>query len=58
MTDRPVKEAKNRLAGFNADRDRLLAEVERRVLGRLLARAARGGAGSETGLEYVLNDVC
>jgi glycerol-3-phosphate O-acyltransferase len=53
-----VQEAQNRLAGFNADRDRLLSEVERRVLGRHLARAARGGLGAETGLEYVLNDVC
>ena len=54
MTDRPVREAKNRLAGFNADRERLLAEVERRVVGRLLAGAARGG---DDGLEYVVNDV-
>src|SRR5213075_1303674 len=58
MSDRPAQEAKNRLAGFNADRDRLLAEVQRRVLARLTARAERGGAGAETGLEYVLNDVC
>jgi len=53
--DRPVREAKNRLAGFNADRERLLAEVERRVVTRIVARAAAGG---EAGLEYVLNDVC
>jgi len=54
MSDRPVREAQNRLAGFNADRTRILAEVERRVVGRLLARAARGG---EQGLEYILNEV-
>jgi glycerol-3-phosphate O-acyltransferase len=55
MSDRPVREAQNRLAGFNADRDRLLAEVERRVVGRVLDEAARGG---DAALEYVLNDVC
>jgi len=55
VSDRPVREAVNRLAGFNADRDRLLAEMERRVVGRHLAAAARGGDAS---LEYVLNDVC
>ncbi len=55
MTQRTVREAENRLAGFNADRERILAEVERRVLARLTARAAAGGDAS---LEYVLNDVC
>ena len=44
----------NRLAGFNADRERLLADVERRVIERVLAGAARGGDHS---IEYVLNDV-
>src|SRR5438445_544979 len=33
-TDRPVREAENRLEKFNADRERLLAEVERRVVAR------------------------
>jgi len=55
MSDRPVREAKNRLAGFNADRDRILAEVERRVVNRTLARTEGKPAD---GLEYVLNDVC
>ncbi|MCA9680395.1 MAG: 1-acyl-sn-glycerol-3-phosphate acyltransferase [Myxococcales bacterium] len=55
MSDRTVREAKNRLAGFNRDRDRILAEVERRVTGRLFAAAERGGDAS---LEYALNDVC
>ncbi len=55
MSDRPVREAKNRLAGFNADRDRILGEVERRVVTRILSRAAKGG---DHALEYVLNDVC
>jgi glycerol-3-phosphate O-acyltransferase len=54
-SDRPVREGVNRLAGFNAERARLLAEVERRVVGRRLASASRGGDHS---LEYVLNDVC
>jgi glycerol-3-phosphate O-acyltransferase len=54
MSDRPVREAENRLERFNADRDRLLAEVERRVVARKLAAARRGGDAS---LEYVLNDV-
>ncbi len=52
---RTVREAENRLAGFNSDRARILAEVERRVMNRLCARAAAGGDAS---LEYVLNDVC
>ena len=53
--DRPVQEAENRLEHFNHDRERLLAEVERRVSGRLIAGVARG---HEHSLEYVLNDVC
>jgi glycerol-3-phosphate O-acyltransferase len=52
--DRPVREAENRLERFNADRDRLLAEVERRVVTRKVAEARAGGDAS---LEYVLNDV-
>ena len=54
-SDRPVQEARGRLDGFNADRERVLREVERRVVDRLLAQAALGGDHS---LEYVLNDVC
>jgi glycerol-3-phosphate O-acyltransferase len=54
-SDRPVREAVGRLAGFNDDRERLLAEVERRVVGKRLADAERVGDHS---LEYVLNDVC
>ncbi|HVV82778.1 MAG TPA: 1-acyl-sn-glycerol-3-phosphate acyltransferase [Kofleriaceae bacterium] len=54
-SDRPLAEARHRLEQFNADRERVLAEVQRRVVGRLVARAARGGDDS---LEYVLNDVC
>jgi glycerol-3-phosphate O-acyltransferase len=58
---RPVKEAENRLEGFNAEREAILADVERRVIGARVA-AARGGAagggyGNERSLEYVLNDV-
>src|ERR1700755_506218 len=53
-TDRPVREAENRLERFNADRERLLAEVERRVVARKVAEARTGG---DTSLEYVLNDV-
>ncbi len=53
--DRPVVESEGRLERFNEDAGRILTEVERRVLGRLLASAARGGDHS---LEYVLNDVC
>jgi glycerol-3-phosphate O-acyltransferase len=51
---RPVKEAENRLEKFNADRERLLAEVERRVVARRVAESRSGGDAS---LEYVLNDV-
>ncbi len=54
-SDRPVAEARNRLESFNADRDRVLATVERRVVARLVQAAERGGDHS---LEYVLNDVC
>ncbi|MCW5805448.1 MAG: 1-acyl-sn-glycerol-3-phosphate acyltransferase [Deltaproteobacteria bacterium] len=39
---------------FNADRERLLSEVERRVVARRVAEARAGGDAS---LEYVLNDV-
>ncbi|HLL24029.1 MAG TPA: 1-acyl-sn-glycerol-3-phosphate acyltransferase [Kofleriaceae bacterium] len=53
-SDRPVREAENRLEKFNAERERLLAEVERRVLARKVVEAQRGGDSS---LEYVLNDV-
>ena len=52
--DRPVAESEGRLERFNEDRDRILAEVERRVVGRLVRAAERGGDHS---LEYVLNDV-
>lgn len=52
---RPVREAENRLERFNPDRDRLLAEVERRVVSRLVAASKAGG---EASLEYVINDVC
>jgi glycerol-3-phosphate O-acyltransferase len=51
---RPVQEAENRLERFNADRERLLAEVERRVVAR---RVAESKAGGDASLEYVLNDV-
>ena len=51
---RPVRDAENRLENFNADRERLLAEVERRVVARRVAEARAGGDRS---LEYVLNDV-
>jgi len=53
-SDRPVREAENRLERFNADRERLLSEVERRVVARRVAEARAGGDHS---LEYVLNDV-
>jgi glycerol-3-phosphate O-acyltransferase len=52
---RPVREAENRLEHFNHDRDRLLAEVERRVVSRAVAASKAGG---EASLEYVINDVC
>jgi glycerol-3-phosphate O-acyltransferase len=51
---RPVREAENRLERFNADRERLLGEVERRVVAR---RVAESKAGGDASLEYVLNDV-
>ncbi|HEY0252458.1 MAG TPA: 1-acyl-sn-glycerol-3-phosphate acyltransferase [Kofleriaceae bacterium] len=53
-SDRPVREAENRLEHFNADRERLLAEVERRVVQHRVEDARAGGDAS---LEYVLNDV-
>src|SRR3954470_8504199 len=53
-SDRPVREAENRLERFNDERERLLAEVERRVVARKVAEARAGGDAS---LEYVLNDV-
>lgn len=53
-SDRPVREAENRLERFNADRERLLSEVERRVVARRVGEAKAGGDHS---LEYVLNDV-
>jgi glycerol-3-phosphate O-acyltransferase len=51
---RPVVEAENRLERFNAERDRLVDIVQRRVLDERVAAATRGGDGS---LEYALNDV-
>ncbi len=53
-TDRPVREAENRLERFNGDREKLLGEVERRVVAR---RSAESKAGGDASLEYVLNDV-
>jgi glycerol-3-phosphate O-acyltransferase len=53
-SDRPVREAENRLERFNTDRERLLAEVERRVVARRIAEAR---PGADSSLEYVLNDV-
>src|SRR3954465_3672919 len=53
-SDRPVREAENRLERFNADRERLLSEVERRVVARRLAESRAGGDAS---LEYVFDDV-
>src|SRR4051812_156541 len=53
-SDRPIREAENRLERFNEDRERLLAEVERRVVAHKIAEARAGGDAS---LEYVLNDV-
>ncbi|HEY1815041.1 MAG TPA: 1-acyl-sn-glycerol-3-phosphate acyltransferase, partial [Kofleriaceae bacterium] len=53
-SDRPVREAENRLERFNEDRERLLAEVERRVVARLVASSK---PGTDVSLEYVLNDV-
>lgn len=50
----PIAKATNRLAGFNAERDRILAEVKGRIMNGCLARAARGGDDS---LEYLLNEV-
>jgi glycerol-3-phosphate O-acyltransferase len=53
-SDRPVREAENRLERFNEDRERLLAEVERRVVARIVASSK---PGTDVSLEYVLNDV-
>lgn len=53
-TLRPVVEAENRLERFNADRDRIVDEVERRIMTEIV-RAAEGGG--DAALEYVLNDV-
>jgi glycerol-3-phosphate O-acyltransferase len=53
-SDRPVREAENRLERFNGDRERLLSEVERRIVARRIAESRAGGDAS---LEYVLNDV-
>jgi glycerol-3-phosphate O-acyltransferase len=53
-SDRPVREAENRLERFNSDRERLLGEVERRVAARRIAEARAGGDAS---LEYLINDV-
>ena len=53
-SDRPVREAENRLERFNADREKLLSAVERRVVARRVAESKTGGDAS---LEYVLNDV-
>ncbi len=53
-SDRPVREAENRLERFNEDRERLLSEVERRVVARRVGEAKSGGDHS---LENVLNDV-
>ena len=55
-SDRPVREAENRLERFNADRERLLSEVERRVVARRVAEA-HAKPGGDASLEYVLNDV-
>ncbi|MGE0550127.1 MAG: 1-acyl-sn-glycerol-3-phosphate acyltransferase [Kofleriaceae bacterium] len=52
--DLPVREAENRLERFNAERESLLSEVERRVVARRVALARNGGDAS---LEYVLNEV-
>jgi len=51
---RQVKEAENRLAHFNAERETIVAEVERRVLE---SRAAEAAVRRDASLEYVLNDV-
>lgn len=51
---RPVVAPQNRLAHFNAERDAIVAEVERRVIRERLDAAA---SGEEASLEYVLNEV-
>jgi glycerol-3-phosphate O-acyltransferase len=55
MANRPLKEAENRLARFNRERDALVGEVVARVMERRLRAADKGGDAS---LEYVLNDAC
>ncbi len=50
--------AENRLEHFNADRSRLLSDVERRVVQRLSNAAKAAGPGNASSLEYVINDVC
>ncbi len=50
----PITAATNRLAGFNAQRESLLGEVEARILKACLERTAGGGDSS---LEYLLNEV-
>jgi len=52
---RPVAESENRLARFNADRERILSLVEQRIYDRCV-EAARNG-GEQARLEYVLNDI-
>ena len=47
-------EVDNRLARFNADRDRIVEEVARRIVEERVEAARRGGDAS---LEYVLNEV-
>jgi glycerol-3-phosphate O-acyltransferase len=51
---RRLAEATNRLVRFNAEREQILTEVQRRIMNECLARAARGGDDS---LEYLLNEV-
>lgn len=53
-TPRPVVEATNRLAGFNAERDQILAIVHRRIVDAYISAAAQSGDSS---LEYILNEV-
>lgn len=51
---RPVVEAENRLEQFNADRARIIADVERRIVDSYVQAATSGGDKS---LEYVLNEI-
>ncbi len=50
---REVVEAENRLERFNAERDRIVAAVEERVVAEKVAAALKG---EEASLEYVLNE--